>query len=865
MFIRSKSPPLSFSNSKQKKMSEFPNLNTAIPGQNQIPPLQGIPLPNVPQIPTQNPPSLNTGIPQINNIQIPTKITPPGSFDSINQLGTQIPTPSTFVIPESNLKTQNTSNSFPQLNVMVPVSLNLKVPSADISISNFPKHTTIQSNKSTHYSSQNNKTSLKDFIKSQEVSPNTEVILDDTELTESFPLAKQILLTGRSEKNTLIISNGRDNTLSIKTSIGQVKNITFKQTDSQACGALLVESGDVLFENCSFISNLMPSVIIKGQSQVFFVNCKFTCPNSTCLIAGQNSFVSFSSCKFESSLFGCSLKQTSRALFSNCTFSQIQQNSISCLNQALVVCDDSTFVSCTGQCVDIKTSVSTPCGIRRCNFKDCANAIKVTDSQFVLTSTKIQKSSGSVLEVKGQRAAVSSSYNEYLLNTQSTSGNNTGSSILLYGGASFVSNKDVFTGTTDAVLTAFGDETKFELEQPTLKSITGLCFLFYNNSKGLIKQATIQDVSNNALVCHSQAKVAISDSTIQNVNGKCIAYLKETQDCHFINTSFTLSEKTCIVAENTNDQVIFFDRCTFNGNKETCISSSASNVIVSQSTFTNNYSAIDSRNSTIQILKTKFAGNTLGVNLSQSNSKMDSLELNKNANSLVLEGGTCDFTKSTISECSGFSFYATSEANCKCAGVSILNSTSENPSVAITGSKTNVTFNDTTFINNPVHLSVGDYAVCNLERCKLSAGTLQIDASKGCTIGAKSVEFIDCKGQAAIHIHDNANCSFERCTITNCAEVGIICSGKMKLDHSQMVSSRKLGVYLTGDANCRIESSVLQSNGDCGIYAANGSLTCIANRITNHKYVGLKIGVDATTEVRENDISSNGVLNVERE
>ena len=845
-------------------MSEFPSLDTAIPGQIQIPQIQGGQLPNVPQIPVQVPPSLNTGIPQINNVQISSKITPPGSFDSIPQLGTAIPTPSTFTLPEINSKPQNSANSFPQVNVMVPVSLNLKVPSSDVSISNFPKHTLIQPNKSVHFSTEKHK-SLTDFIKSQEVPPNTEVIIDDEELTESFPLKKQILLTGSGNKNVLITSNGRDNTISIKTNIGQVKNIAFKQTDSQASGALLVESGDLLFENCTFISNLMPSVIIKGQSTVFFVNCKFTCPNNTCLIASQSSFISFSSCKFETALSGCSLKQNALALFSNCTFTQIQQNAIACANKARFVCDDSSFLSCSGQCIDIKTTVQAPCAVRRCNFKECKSTIKVTNSQFVLTSTKVNKSTGSVLVVKGQGSAVSSSFNEFILNTESPSPNNTGSSIVLYDSCCFLSNKDVFTGKTDVAFTAFGKGTTFELEQPTVKALTGLCFLCYSSCKGLIKQATLQDISSNAFICHTKANVAVTDSNIENVKGNCIAFIKETQECSFVNTTFSSSDKTCIVAENTLEKTILFDRCTFNDNKESCISATSSNIIISQSNFAGNYNAIDSRESTIQITKTKFNNNSTTISLSQSTSKIDSVELSHNNNSIVVEGGTADITKTTISESTGFALYATTEANCKCNGVNFTNNSSENPSVVIIGDKTSVTFAETSFVNNTVNLSVSDDATCNLERCKISGGNLQIDGSNKANIVAKGIEFNDCKGQAAIHIHDNANCSLEKCTFTNCAEVAIMCSAILKLNHSQMVNSGKLGVYLSGDANCTIESSVLQANGDCGIYAANGVLHCFANRIANHKYVGIKIGINAQTEVKENDITNNGVMNVERE
>ena len=142
---------------------------------------------------------------------------------------------------------------------------------------------------------------------------------------------------------------------------------------------------------------------------------------------------------------------------------------------------------------------------------------------------------------------------------------------------------------------------------------------------------------------------------------------------------------------------------------------------------------------------------------------------------------------------------------------------------------------------------------------------LQLDSSNSSTVVANNCEFIDCKGKTAIHVHDNSTMTLEKCKVSNSTEIGVISTANLKINQSQVINSGKIGVYLSGQSNSTIQESIIQSNGDCGVYASNGKCNCISNRITSHRFVGIKIGINAAVEVRENSVSNNGLMTVERE
>lgn len=803
--------------------SEIPQLSTAIPASNGAAPFIPMQIPQIIPPPISGRFSNQASAPNLSldSLQIPTR-----------------PLPSTFSLPESNFDSMSSLNGTSRRSSLSSIGM----PQKEINTDDFPKHIEIKGSKTVQFSISD---SLQVIIGREPL--NTEVQIPQGEYIESFSLNKQVILSGQ---NSTFVSNGRDSTIRVKTSVAQVKGINFKQVESQSAGALLIESGDVLFENCSFYSVLMPAVIVKGESHAFFVNCTFSSQESSCVLINQNGFVSFKSCTFESSVNGCALRQSAAAQFSNCMFSKISQKAISVLNSAKFVCDDSTFVSCDKCCIECKTNGQLA-AIRRCALRESNVGVSIIDSQVVILSTKVNGMEYIGVEIQGM-SQVTSESNEY--------GSSKGEcSLALYEGAKMSSTKDSFTGSSKAFFAAFGNST-FEIQEATFSDITGNAVVVYNDSTGKIRNSTFKEISETAIMCYSHASVFVNDSVIQST-AKNAAYFKDCEKSGFTNVTFTDNKLNCVILQNM-ESGCSFEKCSFRSNKAYSILAISSVVTVAGTTFTGNSIGIDGRNSRISIVDSKSTNNGIVYSLADCQTIINNNEISQNANCVIITGGACDIQNTKIVQNSGYGIFATSSAQSNCNNLTVDNN---NPiAVVVKGAGTTCSFTDSTFNGNETCFSVSEESTCTTTKCKITNGNLHVDVD-GANFGGQGDEFIGAGAQTAIHVHDGSTATLEKCTIRDCQETGIVSSANLILTHSQLFNCKKVGAFITDDATGRIQESVIQSNGDCGIYFSSGSCGCLFNRITGHKISGIKIGANATPEVRGNEISNNGSTNIDRE
>ncbi|EAY20278.1 hypothetical protein TVAG_192540 [Trichomonas vaginalis G3] len=702
------------------------------------------------------------------------------------------------------------------------------------SVSSFPKHQ--QFSASNRIDIENN---IQESINS--AAEASEVYLKPGDFTENLNISKNVILTGN---NSTIKSDGTSNTLQVKTANASISGFTFIQNDSQSFGALLVEDGDIYFENCKFISKLIPSVIVKGKSTVFFVNCEFRCSDSTAVALVNSAFCSFVGCSFDSSIRGLNLRSATTAFVSRSTFLGMTTHGVSATQKSQYVIEESSFSSCRAAAIESKTDGKL-LQVDACRIENCDSGILVFNGSVTVSNSKIGSMSNYSLLVQGS-AQVTTNGNEF--NDNSGEG-----AVIACEGGRLIANKDKFTGIMKCGIAAFS-KSSIKVSDATFDDITGHAVVLFETTSGTIQGSRFYSVKNHALV-FSGDQLMCNDAEFNNISGNGI-YINGNG--RFSGSKLNISN--CFdnnLFVDRNNTKVMIDNSTFS-NEKTAILVMRGNILVSNCSITSKI-GIDARESNVTFEKSKVQDNETALILQSTKCEVNNVEFNNTKEtSVVTNGGSVNIWNAKFNNGKHDLLLMKSDSD-------IRNTQFEGAfaeSIVLMSAKVNM--NSLTFNNCNTAIFADDRANISCTNTKITGGDVQIDIQNKSSFIGNNCELVGASGSAAVFVHEEGSFTLSKSSVKDARSTGIIASANSDLKELTVTNCEECGIYILGTGKVSLKDSTVSENGKFGLFIETGTLESVKNKFVGQKEIGIKIGTDAVADLKENTFENNGITNIER-
>ncbi|EAY02623.1 hypothetical protein TVAG_260830 [Trichomonas vaginalis G3] len=665
---------------------------------------------------------------------------------------------------------------------------------------------------------------------------------------ESLIITKKIHLVAQGE--CTIVSDCKSDTIAVQTDGVILTGFTILQEESQAAGALRVETGSAIFEDCNFDSRYMPTIAIRNSAIVNFTKCIIECHESNIIIMTQQAQAVFTETTVQKSAQnGVVLRNQTKALFEKCIFNEIGRCAIISADKTEFFCDDSTIMKIGGEGISISS-----CGqntiVAKTQILECANVgiLSYVVSTPVVRECTIKDCGRSLIEVT-DGAALRSIQNRFqggckqaLFATHHTT--------IASEGDTFQNLSFGIVGVERAMVYIVG--SKF------MDQVCGVV-LSGQNVKCEADSLVCSDCSENGIFLANESSIMIANAEIKGCRGTGLLSVK-SRDVWLRNCTFDDNKNNAIEFQNSN--MVRIDYCKIYRSFGCGIIATASKITMKYCRFEdNNFYSIYTSCSTYSATECTIRG-----------AKSDAI---------YVDDGKLDISWVRISDTTDVAIvcdkYATANIDkciieqskigiftCEESRTNISQTTIDNTQNGIQiSAKSDVRTRNCLYTNNKVGVAATDNAKILTYNDKYEANNTNVYLENGGEVTCDADVMLATEGPGIYIQKGTAN--LKGSLVKNAKNVGVYCKGKVTIQGCRIEACGSCGVVLEQGSEGVVKGSTIKENGDVGIMVSSGASEVSENNISGHKCYGLRICNDAEIAVIENSMFNNGICDISRD
>ncbi|OHT17528.1 hypothetical protein TRFO_02579 [Tritrichomonas foetus] len=661
--------------------------------------------------------------------------------------------------------------------------------------------------------------------------------IPEGEYDECLKITKSIKLIGKGP--VTIRSGETTDTITSSGASVTIEGISIVQNKSKARGAVRVSQGSLNLVKCHVSSGISATIQLLGSGCVFLNECTIEGGNDVAIKARYETQVvaektTISACQ----RCGVTIKDQAIGKFDNCTFTNLGQNAIVCVDKAHILVNDCRFTDCMlsvtskGEKLLVESSV-----FERSNH-GCSLAVTRVTS-LVLTKNTFRNCSVDIRE----NSNVDLSDNSF-----------EGSSLILYDSANAQTKGESFSGAAEAAVVCH-TSSQITLKNIKVRDISGVGFLTYSNSKVVLERAFISSTGGSAVVCHSNAEVQLFDCDIQKTKAAAIV-------CHQSALAATrLNIRNCerggVQLFGTTNATL--KDCKLDGNSGCGIVASTSVFTLENCTVSENtYAAIhlaSSCNLTLNggSVKSNGKGGVFALNSSKASLENVQMSGNKWAAVYVDSSSEVSCAKSTFSE--------NQQAVVVAGTAKLTECTLQNEKVAcqVNGLLEIV---DSTLQRNDLSVAGVENGKIVARGSKFNDNRTHINVSTGATITAESCDFSKSTGKVAVIVNEGSNGILTECNFTDNKNCAFSTVGYVNVRKCKFINTENIGVLCGTNCSGEITDNEFEQNGQCAVQIVGGTPAVTCNKIQNHAKFGIYMIEAVPATITGNEFHKNRMANI---
>lgn len=667
---------------------------------------------------------------------------------------------------------------------------------------------------------------------------------------ESLKINKSVHFQARGE--VIILSDTHRDNVKMKENnpTCTFKNFIFKQQESQANGAAQIGSGIAYFENCQFISHHVSTILVKNDAAAIFKGCTIQCIEQASVICQQNGVLVLDDVKLLAPQGHCILqKGTSMAHYNKVVIQEVGKAGFYLTDQTRFLLENSTInkrFECNCQ--------SQEAIIKNCDIDGMNLVIGGSATPYVTNCTF----RGTALECKDLSGVTSKSnqFRDARDNAQ----------LVIYGDATCHSEDDTFKSIRSGASIACFKNGTLKVSNGHFRDIGGAAILGYNNAEMTVEKSTFSNIGNCAIIATGGAELTCQDVSITTCNTTGILSNKATRV--EIRRSKISGCDACGVEINGVEDVTIADSEVFN-NKQAGLVLIDGALNASGSKFYQNAMAgIEVTDSSkVTLTDCQVYGNLDGgVALRKAGQATIERTLFKDNQQFGVLAGESANAECTEIECTRnrhLALYVIDGGNLDLINSKVI----AHPDLAIQveGDGSRLKINNSTISDNGTGVQLYNNATVSIDTGKFSRNGTHIEANKNCKVNADDSEFCQSKNGVGIVITNGAEGAFERCNLHEESTTAISTNSAVNVLNCRITDCGVTGLYYYGESSGDIRDNQIVNNGPCGIQIMEGRPKIYDNKIENHNAFGIHIDKNARPIIDDNEFDGNMIDDVNQE
>lgn len=668
---------------------------------------------------------------------------------------------------------------------------------------------------------------------------------------ESIKIEKNLHFVAQGKVR--ILSDTKNDVVTIDTQFASFKGFTFIQEESQAQGAIMVNSGSCLFENCTFSANFMPTITVKNDGKIYMVNCTVEARDQTSFEVRDNAMVNCKNCTFKSQKgHGVLLRNSATGRFTGCRVDAFGQNKtgFSFTDTTNFLFEDATVDKPLVIRTESKLAVVQNCKFNRQFLKVIQNS-----TPYIVKNTfndcGVDCGGGSGVRLKDNVFSNNGKMSPYMIHE----------------GATVESHNDVIKQCHAGAAALIYNQGSLKVNDFAAYDLAGVGFFAYESTKLELVHSAIVNATNGGIVCQKECELKISDTILDRINNVGVL-LNEPRTAEILRSKFTRCTYSAIEVNKSQDVTI--DHCIFQDNSQCgllIVESTVSNI--NQCDFlSNKYAGIDARQSNVQINRSIAVSNAFGGFAFRNGTRavIDGGAVGDNRQfGIGVEDTGSDVTAKSVEIIGndGFGAYAGLGGRLTIEKCKV--TLHDNIAVEADGEGSQITFSKAELSRNGTAVQVNDNAMVDItDECVFTDNGAHLEVAAKATASRNSL-FQQSRNGVAIAVVEGGELTLDDCTVSDEATCAVSNAGKATIRSSKIMDCGVCGLFWTGEhASGDITNNEILRNGPCGIEIMGGSCNVSDNEIKSHSAFGIHVDKSAELTENGNDFEKNTVANVNR-
>lgn len=688
---------------------------------------------------------------------------------------------------------------------------------------------------------------------------NSTVIIPEGQYCDNIVVDKPLSII--AEGKVVISSENSSDTIILNANSCYIKGIQITTGNSQATTAISIKSGDLIVEECAFVSeNVSPILISSKTSSIQIKKTSLQAASSCAIKLSGNMCLELIESQISNPkgvgvmLLGSSILKAKTSVISGCGDAGI----VSLENSSFFI--EGTQVSENqGNGVEIDSSGELYINSSFISANKLSRISGIGNSQIMIHQTTIDQCHTGIFADSGFHT---------IINTCQITNSQNGALVVAKNNSKVEIQTSVFQGKCVAAI--YSDNSEISINGSQISNIAGTGLSAINGGKLSVESSVIKEIQECGCEISNKSNVKMHNTTMESIESIGIL-LKTDSSCDFNTVSIDKCGEVCCHFIDTNVSSKF-EKCAFmesSGNGFNV--GRASPEFIECNFHANTYAGLEIKgeNTSPHFTRCQFSSNkVVGVNvLNGASPEFSECTFASNIGSGLIVNGC----KATVSQC-GISNNGQMGV-VAFGGASLVIEKSvfqENNAFAlqVQQQNTSVNVNECEFTK---HANSG--AIILQDNCKMSINMStihdcrapNIEARGGANLQAKNCELYNSNGGISIMIHDGAKSTIETSVIHDEKQAGILIgnNGTAEISGCDISKCDVAGVYMLQGSSGDIHGNKLHHNSISGVHIMAGSPKVYENIIEDQVY-GIFIESGATPEISGNQFDRSSQFNVNR-